>query len=206
MDAPEQPQLYLITPPQLDLDPFKEHLAAVLDAHPIACVRLALATRDEDMLSRAADTLREVTHARDVALVISEHTLLAARLGIDGVHLLDGARSVRHARKELGEDAIVGAFCGGSRHEGMSAGEAGADYVAFGPARASALGTGDHAEEDVFHWWSEMVEVPCVAEGDLDEATIRALAPYTDFFGISEIWSDDDPVVALRQLVAAMES
>ncbi len=206
MDAPEQPQLYLITPPQFDLDPFKEHLAAVLDTHPIACVRLALATRDEDMLSRAADTLREVTHARDVALVISEHTLLAARLGIDGVHLLDGARSVRHARKELGDDAIVGAFCGGSRHEGMSAAEAGADYVAFGPARASALGMGDHAEEDVFHWWSEMVEVPCVAEGDLDEPTIRALAPYTDFFGISEIWSDDDPAAALKRFVAAMDS
>jgi len=206
MDAPELPQLYLITPPQIELDSFPAQLGAVLDAHPIACVRLALATRDEDKLARAADALREVTHARDVALVIAEHTLLAARLGVDGVHLLDGARSVRHARKELGEDAIVGAFCGGSRHEGMAAGEAGADYVAFGPARASALGTGDHAEEDVFHWWSDMVEVPCVAEGDLDVETIRALAPYTDFFGISEIWSGDDPAAALKVLAAAMTS
>ncbi|AXI46759.1 thiamine phosphate synthase [Sulfitobacter sp. SK012] len=205
MDAPEQPQLYLITPPELELSLFPDQLAAVLDAHPIACVRLALATRDEDKLSRAADTLREVTHARDVALVISDHTLLAERLGLDGVHLNDAARSVRHARKTLGDDAIVGSYCGGSRHEGMAAGEAGADYVAFGPVQASALDDGSFAETEMFKWWSEVIEIPCVAEGALDEAMIRALAPMTDFFGFGEeIWGQDDPAAALATFVAGM--
>ena len=53
------------------------------------------------------------------------------------MHLTQGARGVRHARKELGADAIVGAFCGASRHEGMNAGEAGADYVSFAPPRSA---------------------------------------------------------------------
>jgi len=101
MDTPEQPQLYLITPAEVDLDTFPQTLAAVLDAHPVACVRLALSTRDEATLARAADALREVTLARDVALVIAEHLMMVERLGLDGVHLLDGARTVRHARKEL---------------------------------------------------------------------------------------------------------
>jgi len=129
----EQPQIYLISPPELELSAFPDTLARVLDTHEIACMRLALATQDEDRLCRAADTLREITSARDVALVIDEHIMLAERLGLDGVHLGDGARRVAKTRKALGEDAIVGAFCGTSRHDGMNAGEAGADYVSFGP-------------------------------------------------------------------------
>lgn len=205
MDTPEQPQIYLITPPELELSRFPAQLAEVLDAHPVACVRLTMATRDEDRLSRAADALREVTHERDVALVISEHLQMVERLGLDGVHLLDGARTVRHARKELRPDAIVGSFCTGSRHDGMSAGEAGADYVSFGPVQASALGDGSYAEMELFEWWSQVIEVPVVAEGALDAEMVRALAPMTDFFGVGEeIWTKDNPTDALARLIAAM--
>jgi thiamine-phosphate pyrophosphorylase len=204
-DATEQPQLYLITPSELILETYPDILARVLDAQPAACVRLALSTRDEDVLARAADTLRAVTDARDVALVIADHWLIAERLGLDGVHLSDAARSVRHARKVLGPDAIVGSFCAGSRHDGMSAGEAGADYVAFGPVQATALDSGEVAEEDMFQWWSEVIEVPCVAEGQLDAAMIARLSPVTDFFGIGpEIWGHDDPVAALAELWSAV--
>lgn len=205
MDTPEQPQIYLITPPTLALGAFPAQLARVLDGAEIACIRLALAGGDEDTIARAADACREVSHARDVALVISNHVLLAQRLGLDGVHLDDAARSVRAARKELGPDAIVGSFCGTSSHDGMTAGEAGADYVAFGPAGASALGDGTAAERDLFQWWSEMIEVPVVAEGGLTVDLIRALTPCTDFFGIGpEIWSAEDPLTALQTLRAAM--
>lgn len=205
MDSPEQPQIYLITPPTIELSTFTNRLASVLDGAEIACIRLALAGGDEDTIARAADACREVAHARDVALVISNHVLLAQRLGLDGVHLDDAARSVRFARKELGADAIVGSFCGASSHDGMTAGEAGADYVAFGPVGASTLGDGTMAEMDLFQWWSETIEVPVVAEGGLNPDLVRDLAPCTDFFGIGdEIWSQDDPLAALKDLTDAM--
>jgi len=205
MAEPEQPQIYLVTPPEIELARFPDHLARVLDAHPVACLRLALSTHDEDRLSRAADACREVAHARDIAIVIDTHFVLAERLGLDGVHLGDGARQVRAARKALGSEAIVGAFCGASRHGGMTAGEAGADYISFGPAGATALGDGSHAGRDIFEWWSQMIELPVVAEGALDETVIRDLAPVTDFFAIgTEIWQADDPVAALDRLAAAM--
>jgi thiamine-phosphate pyrophosphorylase len=204
-ETPDQPQLYLISPPAFDLDTWPGLLAACLDTVPVACVRLALAGRDEDRIARAADALRDLTHARDVALVIDSHAMLVERLGLDGVHLTDGARSVRKMRKDLGEDAIVGTFCGNSRHDGMTAGELGADYVSFGPVGASALGTGTQAEMELFTWWSEMIEVPVVAEGGLDATLIRQLAPHADFFGIGEeIWRESDPAAALARLQAAM--
>ncbi|MDA5555686.1 thiamine phosphate synthase [Shimia sp. MMG029] len=204
MAETELPQIYLITPPEIELSQFPDQLASVLDASDIACVRLALATRDEDRLSRAADALREVAHARDVAIVIDEHVLLSERLGLDGVHLTDAARSVAKTRKELGKDAIVGAFCGASSHEGMTAGENGADYVSFGPVGTTPLGDGTLAEKDLFEWWSQMIEVPVVAEGALDTDIIRTLAPYTDFFGIGEeIWRAENPAAKLKEFEAA---
>ncbi|MGC9418384.1 MAG: thiamine phosphate synthase [Rhodovulum sp.] len=201
----EHPQIYLITPPTFDLDSFPDRLSGVLDAHSVACLRLALATHDEEAVARAADVLREIAHARDVPLVIEAHLGLVERLGLDGVHLTDGARSVRKVRKALGADAIIGAFCGASRHDGMTAGEAGADYVAFGPVGETGLGDGTQAEHDLFSWWSEMIELPVVAEGALNDNLVASLAPVVDFFGIGEeIWREDDASDALARLRSAM--
>lgn len=206
-DDTEQPQIYLITPAEFELSAYPETLARLLDNVEVACVRLALGTREEDRIARAADALREVTHARDVALVIDSHMLLVERLGLDGVHLTDGARSVRQARKDLGDEAIVGAFCHNSRHDGMTAGELGADYVSFGPCGVTPLGDGRQADPALFAWWSKMIEVPVVAEGALDADTVRNLAPVTDFFGIGEeIWGTEDPLAALQDLRGAMEA
>lgn len=205
MPDAEQPQIYLLTPPEIELSSFPARLDDVLDAHDIACLRLSLATREEDRIARAADAVREVAHARDVALVIDSHIGLVERLGLDGVHLTDGARSVRSSRKTLGPDAIVGAFCGTSRHDGMTAGEAGADYIAFGPVGQTALGDGSTADHELFEWWSQMIELPVVAEGALDDETVTKLAAVTDFFAIGEeIWREDDAVAALTRLTARM--
>ena len=205
MSAEDRPQITLITPPALDLDIFPGQLAAVLDAVDVACVRLALASRDEDIILRAGDACRVVAHERDVAIVIENHVLMVERLGLDGVHLTDGARSVRKVRKDLGADAIVGAFCGTSRHEGMSAGEAGADYSAFGPIGETALGKGERVEFDLFEWWSQVIEVPSIAEGALTADLVEKFGPVTDFFGIGEeIWNAEDPVKALKALLAPL--
>ncbi len=88
----------------------------------------------------------------------------------------------------------------------MNAGENGADYISFGPAGASALGDGTRAELDLFDWWSQMIEIPVVAEGALDQDIIRTLSPMTDFFAIGEeIWRTEDPVAALKALTDAMQ-
>ncbi len=200
-DTPDAPQIYLISPPTFAHETFAGTLARVLDGIDVACVRLSLSGNDADAIARAADTLREVTHARDVALVVTDHLKLVEPHGLDGVHLSDAARSVRAARKALGPDAIVGSYCAGSRHDGLSAGEAGADYVSFGPLTATGLGDGAVAALDLFQWWSEVIELPVVAEGGLTPDAVRAFAPYTDFFAIGdEIWGSDDPTAALKAL------
>jgi thiamine-phosphate pyrophosphorylase len=206
MDTPEQPQLYLITPPQFDVVEFADLLPKVLDEAPVACIRLALSSMNEADVVRAVNVVQEISVPRDIALVVSDHIALVEKLGIDGVHLQDAAKSIRSARDVLGDDAIVGCNCGTSRHAGMSAGEAGADYVSFGPVGQSALGDGKQADLELFQWWSEMIEVPVVAEGYMSLDMVRATAPWTDFIALGdEVWSDENPVSAMARFAQAMK-
>ena len=203
--AADMPQLYLITPPVIDLAQFPDTLARVLDRVEIACLRLALASAEEDVILRTGDALREVAHARDIPLVISDHVLMVERLGLDGVHLSGAQARIRKLRADMGADAIIGAYCGALRHDGLSAGEAGADYISFGPVGAQALGDGQTAPRELFEWWSEMIEIPVVAEGALSRDLVASLAPVVDFLAVgSEIWGQEDPLAALRELTGAL--
>lgn len=205
-DQPDRPQIYLITPAVFEIDAFLPILASVLDAAPVACLRLALASGDETRIHRAADALRELAHARDIALVIEAHVALAERLGLDGVHLPRGTGGIRKLRTQLGADAIIGADCGTSRHDGMNAAEAGADYVSFAPAGKTGLGAGERAGRELFAWWSEMIEVPVVAEGALTPELVADLAPVVDFVALgNEIWEAPDPLATFRALVAPLD-
>ncbi len=202
-DAPALPRLYLITPPVFEPG-LPDRVAALLDAFDIACLRLALAAGSEDEVARAADALRAVAHARDVPLVVADHHRLVGRLGLDGVHLSDGARQIRAVRTSLGTDAIVGAYARASRHEGMTAGEIGADYVSFGPVGVTGLGDGSTATHELFEWWSEMIEVPAVAEGGLTPALVANLAGVADFLALGpEVWAAPEGEMAAVTAMAA---
>jgi thiamine-phosphate pyrophosphorylase len=77
--------------------------------------------------------------------------------------------------------------------------------VAFGPLGASTLGDGSYVDFDLFQWWSDVIEVPVIAEGALTAQLVARFGPVTDFFGIGEeIWGMDDPAKALQTLLAPL--
>ncbi len=194
------PRLYLATPPRFELSHLTRQLRKAVAGGAVACVRLEMPGASEAELRAAADALRPVCHEADVSLVIAEHFRLVAPLGLDGAHVTTGA-SVRDVRAAIGKDQILGVYCGKSRHSGLSAAEAGADYVAFGPvAEAGGLGDGALAPVELFEWWAEMIETPVVAEGGVDPAMAKTLAPYADFITPHlEIWDADDVAAALKE-------
>ena len=114
----------------------------------------------------------------------------------------DGARNVRKARENLGKEAIVGAFCGNSKHNGITAGEAGADYISFGPLSNKTLKDGTIANPDLFMWWSTMIEIPVISEGGLSKNVINNLENATDFLAFGdEIWKANNPLKELNYLL-----
>ena len=206
MSEPAGERLYLVTPERFDPAGFAPLLGRALGTGAVACVRLDLGTAPEQAWRAAADNLLQVCHAADVALVVAEHWRLVQPLGLDGVHLGSGQTPVREARKALGPDRIVGAFAGTSRHRGMTLAEAGADYVAFGPVgETGLLGDEARAGDELFGWWSEMIETPSVAEGGVTEAEAARLSAVADFLVPDRrLWQFPDPAAAISALAAAL--
>lgn len=190
MTSEARTQIYLQTPRTPDMDTFPALLADLLDSGHIACLRLAPGAGTPDDVRRLADKFRQIAHDRDVPVIIDSHFRMVQPLGLDGVHLPDGTGQIREARKLLGPEAVIGAYCGSTRHTGMTAAEMTCDYVAFGPIRPDPLlGDGSKADLDLFRWWSEMIEVPVVAEGNITLDDAAELAKCADFICLGdEIW------------------
>lgn len=200
-------RLYLITPPRLDPDGFRDTLAAALDAGDVACLQLRLKDAGADDIARATEALMPVCHARDVAFILNDDAILAHRLGCDGAHL--GQQDGDHAgARMLLEGRILGITCHASRHLAMTAGEQGADYVAFGAFFPTGTKETLHtAGTDLLEWWSEVMEIPCVAIGGITAANCAPLVRAgADFLAVvGAVWNHPDGAAAgVRAMNAAI--
>jgi thiamine-phosphate pyrophosphorylase len=159
-------RLYLITPPVLPSD-FERQLAAALDAGDVAAVQLRLKDVADDVVLKTIERLRPIVQKRDVAFLLNDRPDLAVKSGCDGAHVGQTDMPVKQARKILG-DLTMGVTCHNSRHLAMEAGEAGADYVAFGAFFPTATKEPpEMAEVETLKLWAETMEIPCVAIGGI---------------------------------------
>lgn len=199
-------RLYLITPPRIDdVDAFAAALESALEGGDVACLQVRCKQEgviDEAMTRAVTARVLPICHAKGVAVIVNDSTDLARALGADGVHLGQGDGSVKQTREKLGPDAIVGATCHNSRHLAMDAGEAGADYVAFGaffPTETKAVPT--HADLELLSWWQELMELPCVAIGGITPSNARELViAGADFLAVSSgVWAyAEGPAAAVQ--------
>ena len=198
--------IYLISP--LDVGGnFPDRLARALDAAPVAAFQFRVKGMDEHDAARLADPLQKVCAERDVAFIVNDSVSLAKRLNADGVHLGQEDGSVAEARERLGRDAQIGVTCHNSRHLGMEAGEAGADYVAFGAFFPTTTKEVKHqAELRTLELWQGLFEIPCVAIGGITPENCGELVKAgADFIAVSgSVWNGDE-AANVRALAAAID-
>lgn len=140
-----------------------DRLAAALDSGRVAAV-LIQPRAGEQLGAGEVKPLVGIAQEHGVAAIVFEDLDLAVTIKADGLHVpagADAAAYIATARAALGRDASVGVDAGGSRHQAMAAGEAGADYVAFSAANTSKEARSER--DDLVTWWAEIFEVPCVA-------------------------------------------
>jgi thiamine-phosphate pyrophosphorylase len=198
-----RPGLVLVTPRIEDAAGFAPLLGDACNAADISAVVVRLAAMGEEEFLDQLRRLAPIVQGVGAALLIEGHARLVASANADGVHLV-GVEPVAAARA-LHNDRIVGVSALPSRHDAMTAGEAGADYVMFGePDETGKRPTIPSLSERVA-WWSELFVIPCVAyAGHVDEIAhlVRAGA---DFIALGEevVWSEAEGSAAA--VAAALE-
>lgn len=192
-------QLYLISPEDVGGD-FPARLERALDAGKGIVTAFQFRVKgieDQHQLAALAEPLRAICAAHEVAFIVNDSVPLAKRLKADGVHLGQGDGDPKEAREELGREAQIGVTCHASKHLAMDAGEAGADYVAFGAFFDSTTKDKGDAERptiETIEWWATLFEIPCVVVGGIAPDNCKPLIEAgADFLAVSgAVWNGDE--------------
>ena len=193
--------LYLISPPDV-AGAFPERLQAALGAGPVAAFQLRVKDMPEHQLARLAEPLQRICADHDTTFIVNDSMALAKRLGADGVHLGQSDGDIREARALLGPAAQIGRTCHDSRHLAMEAGEAGADYVAFGAFYPTTTKPSHYRPPpSILSWWSSIFEIPCVAIGGITPDNAQPLIDAgADFVAVCQaVWGAGDPALAVQR-------
>ena len=195
----EAAKLYLISPQQVG-GSFPERLKAALEPGVATAFQLRVKDVGEHELARLGEPLLRVCADSNVAFIVNDSMSLAKRLGADGVHLGQSDGDIREARALLGPSAQIGKTCHDSRHLAMEAGEAGADYVAFGAFYPTTTKPSNYRPDPaILSWWSALFEIPCVAIGGITADNAKPLVDAgADFLAVCQaVWGKDDPAAAV---------
>ncbi|MCF6329250.1 MAG: thiamine phosphate synthase [Henriciella sp.] len=195
----ERTLLYLITPPHItDIAAFVHQFEAAIEGGEVASLQVRLKTEnaiDAHATREVAQAVQPLCRANNIALIINDSPQLCRALEADGVHLGMDDMDIKAARELVGPDVIIGATCKSSRHTAMMAGEAGADYVAFGafhPTGTKANTTS--ADPEILTWCQMFLTLPCVAIGGITTSNAAPLVEAgADFLAVSNgVWTHPD--------------
>src|SRR5437868_14866509 len=204
----EPAKLYLISPQDVG-GGFPDRLRAALEPGIAAAFQLRVKDVEEDELARLAEPLQRICADAEDASIVYDYMALAKRLGADGVHLGQSDGDIREARALLGPSAQIGKTCHDSRHFAMEAGEAGADYVAFGACYPTTTKPSHYRPDpSILAWWSALFEVPCVAIGGITPENAKPLVDAgADFLAVCQaVWGKDDPAAAVRAFAEVLNA
>lgn len=195
------PQIYLITPAEPDPDRFATTLMAVLNAAEVSALLVRRGTADEAAYAKRAKEIINIGQGAGCAVLLDEDAALAKRLGADGVHISTGSEAVHDAILTLKPNFIVGAGAAQSRHDAMSMGEMGVDYVFFGPLDGSS----DPQAAELAQWWAATFEIPAVLS-DPQAAAERVDSLGAEFIALStSIWSAASPAQAMQAIAGVLK-
>jgi thiamine-phosphate pyrophosphorylase len=191
-------QIFLIAPSDADAMSCLKVLDEALAASPVAALLLPRGARGEGSYKALVKAITPRAQAAGVAVLIEGDPGLVRTLGADGLHVEGSINEVKAATQALKPDYIVGAGRIASRHDAMSKGELGPDYVFFGPLS----GPRDPEQREMARWWSQIMEVPSVLSDPAATAD-TATAEGSDFIGLGEsLWSAPEGVTARLEAIA----
>ncbi|MCO5146593.1 MAG: thiamine phosphate synthase [Mesorhizobium sp.] len=174
-DLPNRCRLVLIA------DPNKGGMEAqrVVDAlsgGDVASLILVGGSVEDAAFQAYCEAIVPSAQAKGVAVLISGDSRIVGRVGADGIHLETGKAEIDAAVRKHDGRLIVGAGGAKTRHDALELGEAQPDYIFFGRFGYDQDPAPHPRNLDLAQWWAEIVNVPCIAQGGSDIASVEAVA------------------------------
>jgi thiamine-phosphate pyrophosphorylase len=195
------PELYLIAPADADAQTFAPLLERLLANAEVAALLLPAGGRPRADYEAFIRRIAPIGQEAGCAVLVEGEPALVRRLAADGLHATGSVAEIKAAIGLLKPDFIVGAGPVATRHEAMSKGELGLDYILFGPLS----GASSPADREMAEWWAEAMEIPGVFS-DPGATAATADAVGCEFLALSEsLWTAADPVALLAAIVDRLE-
>ncbi|MBL1419444.1 MAG: thiamine phosphate synthase [Alphaproteobacteria bacterium] len=198
-------RFYFSSPAQELTDDDIEHVINTISSVDTAAFLISTECIEKNE-PRQLKRLVEAVQHQNIAVIVSKDIATMNILLADGIQIGSEISHFKSVRQALGENFIIGAYIGASKHDAMSFGELNADYVAFGP------NYDDQAEPktnqniiDLVIWWQEMFSIPAIAylDAEQDIKEINFSNEYPEFVALlPNFWSIKSPEQWLSQLRA----
>jgi thiamine-phosphate pyrophosphorylase len=203
-------QLYLISPPKIELQNFAIQLEKALATKKIPVFQLRLKDISDNEIIENGKKLLEICRKYQTSFILNDRLDLALKIGANGVHLGSDDGAVLEARKNSPQNFIIGSSCYDSKHNAMVAGEQGADYISFGTFFPSKTkNSSGKPTTEILEWCRDYINIPSVAIGGItaDNCDILIKAGADFLAVISYVWDHEKGVeFAIDSLKKAIDS
>lgn len=200
-------QIYLISPPQLNLESFSQELLKVVKTNKIPIFQLRLKNYHKSEIKKIAQELKKICDDHNVLFFINDDFQLAVEIDASGVHL--GIDDINYSQqisliKKNHQKLIVGVSCYDSKKLALEAKEQGADQISFGAFFASPTKISRGSPKiDLIDWAKENLNLPIIGIGGINQQNYQILVDKKiDYIAlISYVWSHPiSPVEAIKKL------
>ena len=197
-------QIYLISPPQIELKDFSLKLEKALKTGLVPSFQLRLKNYSPLEIKKFSQEIKKICDDNNCLFLLNDFYEIALEVGASGVHVGIDDKKISQIRQNSPKNFIIGASCYDSKHLAIEAGERGADYISFGAffATKTKISRGKPSVE-ILAWASEMLNLPIVAIGGInDQNCVDLVKNGADFLAvISYVWQHPLGVeVALKNL------
>ena len=185
-------QIYLISPPKIELKAFSSKLENALKTNLIPVFQLRLKDYPQNEITAIAKEIKKICDDNNCLFLLNDFWKIAIEIEAGGVHLGDEDALISEVRKNSPENFTIGASCYNSRHLAIEAEENGANYFAFGsffPTTTKV--TKAKADNEILTWANELLNLPTVAIGGINSQNLAPLVKSgADFLAlISYVWN-----------------
>lgn len=183
-------QIYLISPPQIELKSFSKRLESALKTGLIPVFQLRLKNCEEKEIVKISKELNKICIQNNCLFILNDFWKIALEQGFAGVHLGEDDGLISNVRKSSGKNFVIGASCYNSRHAAINAIEDGANYVAFGAFFETLTKQAKtKATPEILSWAAEILNVPTVAIGGINQENANQIKQADFAAVISSVWN-----------------